>query len=109
MKDAPSELRRLPGEDFARNCYVGGPHDLRQASDIGVLNPMWDKAIPHSERTGPYTIEALRTSLWDIPKTTWRPYWPPGPTTYMSWISTRCPQSLIALARRSMGFRPLCR
>jgi predicted TIM-barrel fold metal-dependent hydrolase len=66
VKDALSELKRLPSEYFATNCYVGGPHDLRQASDAGVPNLMWGADIPHAEGTGPFTIEALRTTLWDV-------------------------------------------
>jgi predicted TIM-barrel fold metal-dependent hydrolase len=67
VKDALEELRRTPSEYFATNCYVGGPHDLRRAYDAGIPNLMWGADIPHSEGTGPFTIEALRTELWDLP------------------------------------------
>jgi predicted TIM-barrel fold metal-dependent hydrolase len=69
VKDALEELHRTPSEYFATNCYVGGPHDLRQAHDAGIPNLMWGADIPHSEGTAPFTIEALRTSLWDLPET----------------------------------------
>jgi predicted TIM-barrel fold metal-dependent hydrolase len=68
VKDALAELRRTPTEYFASNCYVGGPHDLRQAHDRGLPNLMWGADIPHSEGTGPFTVEALRATLWDLPE-----------------------------------------
>ena len=68
VKDALEELRRMPSEYFATNCYVGGPHDLRRAHDSAIPNLMFGADIPHSEGTGPFTIEALRTSLWDLPE-----------------------------------------
>jgi predicted TIM-barrel fold metal-dependent hydrolase len=67
VKDALEELRRMPTEYFASNCYVGGPHDLRHAYDVGVANLMWGADIPHSEGTGPFTIESLRVTLADLP------------------------------------------
>jgi hypothetical protein len=30
---------------------------------------MWGADIPHTEGTAPYTIEALRIMLWDMPET----------------------------------------
>jgi predicted TIM-barrel fold metal-dependent hydrolase len=68
VKDALAELRRTPTEYFASNCYVGGPHDVRQAHDLGLPNLMWGADIPHSEGTGPFTVEALRATLWDLPE-----------------------------------------
>lgn len=68
VKDALEELRREPHEYFASNCYVGGPHDLRQALERGVPNLMWGADIPHSEGTAPYTLQALRATLWDVPE-----------------------------------------
>jgi hypothetical protein len=68
VKDALEELKRLPSEYFASNCFVAGPHDLRQARDARIPNLMWGADIPHSEGTAPYTVEALRTSLWDLPE-----------------------------------------
>jgi len=68
VKDALDDLKRLPSDYFATNCFVGGPHDLRQARDTGIPNLMWGADIPHSEGTAPYTVEALRTSLCDLPE-----------------------------------------
>jgi predicted TIM-barrel fold metal-dependent hydrolase len=68
VKDALGKLKRTPSEYFASNCYVGGPHDLRQAYDLGLPNLMWGADIPHSEGTGPFTIEALRATLSDLPE-----------------------------------------
>ena len=68
VKDALAKLKRTPSEYYASNCYVGGPHDLRQAFDLGIPNLMWGADIPHSEGTGPFTVEALRTTLFDLPE-----------------------------------------
>jgi len=67
--DAVAALRRAPSEYFASNCFVAGPtHDLRQAYDLGMPNLMWGADVPHSEGTSPYTLEALRTTVWDLPE-----------------------------------------
>jgi len=61
-------LRRRPSEYFASNCYIAGQtHDLRQAYDLGTPNLMWGADVPHSEGTSPYTIEAVRLMLHDLP------------------------------------------
>ena len=67
-KDALEGLKRLPSEYFATNCYVGGPHDLRRAYDVGVPNLMWGSDFPHSEGTAPYSVESLRAELSDLPE-----------------------------------------
>jgi hypothetical protein len=62
-------LQRTPSEYFASNCYIAGPtHDLRMAHDLGTPNLMWGADVPHSEGTSPYTLEALRTVMWDLPE-----------------------------------------
>jgi predicted TIM-barrel fold metal-dependent hydrolase len=67
--DAVAALKKLPSEYFASNCYIAGPtHDLRQAHDQGTPNLMWGADVPHSEGTSPYTLEAIRTTLWDLPE-----------------------------------------
>ena len=69
VAEALGALRRTPSEYFATNCYVAGPtHDLRQAHDAGVPNLMWGADVPHSEGTSPFTLEALRTVMWDLPE-----------------------------------------
>jgi predicted TIM-barrel fold metal-dependent hydrolase len=69
IADAVAELRRAPSEYFASNCYVAGPtHDLRQAHDLGTPNIMWGADVPHAEGTSPYTLEVLRTTMWDLPE-----------------------------------------
>jgi predicted TIM-barrel fold metal-dependent hydrolase len=68
IADAVAALRRSPSEYFASNCYIAGPtHDLRQAFELGTPNLMWGADLPHSEGTSPYTLEALRVMLWDLP------------------------------------------
>ena len=69
ISDAVRTLKASPSEYFARNCYLAGPtHDLRQAHDAGVPNLMWGADIPHSEGTHPFTVEAIRVMLWDLPE-----------------------------------------
>jgi predicted TIM-barrel fold metal-dependent hydrolase len=67
VKGALAELRRTPSEYFVSNCYLGGPQDLRRAYELGVPNLMWGADTPHSEGTGPYTREAMRVELADLP------------------------------------------
>jgi len=67
--EAVAALHKTPSEYFASNCYIAGPtHDLRQAHDAGTPNLMWGADVPHSEGTSPYTLEAVRTMLWDLPE-----------------------------------------
>ena len=67
--EAVAALKRAPSEYFASNCYIAGPtHDLRPAHDLGTPNLMWGADVPHSEGTSPFTLEALRTMLWDLPE-----------------------------------------
>lgn len=69
VEDAVAELHRLPSDYFATNCFVAGPtHDLRPAHDLGTPNIMWGADVPHSEGTSPFTLEALRTTMWDLPE-----------------------------------------
>ena len=58
-----------PSEYFATNCYIAGPtHDLRPAHDLGTPNLMWGADVPHAEGTSPFTLEALRTMMYDLPE-----------------------------------------
>jgi predicted TIM-barrel fold metal-dependent hydrolase len=69
IDDAVAALKRAPSEYFATNCYVAGPtHDLRPAHDLGTPNIMWGADVPHSEGTSPFTLEAIRTTMWDLPQ-----------------------------------------
>jgi predicted TIM-barrel fold metal-dependent hydrolase len=66
VKDALADLKRLPSEYYATNCYIGGPHDVRRAFDAGVPNVMWGSDFPHSEGAAPFTVEALRAEFADL-------------------------------------------
>jgi predicted TIM-barrel fold metal-dependent hydrolase len=69
ITSAVSALQLMPSQYFARNCYIAGPtHDLRQAYDLGTPNLMWGADVPHSEGTHPYTVEAIRVMLSDLPE-----------------------------------------
>jgi predicted TIM-barrel fold metal-dependent hydrolase len=68
IQGAVDALTRLPSEYFATNCFIAGPtHDLRMAYDMGIPNLMWGADVPHSEGTHPYSIEAIRLMLSDLP------------------------------------------
>ena len=68
VNEALAALRRTPSEYFASNCYIAGPtHDLRQSYDLGTPNLMWGADVPHAEGTSPYTVEAIRLMLHDLP------------------------------------------
>jgi predicted TIM-barrel fold metal-dependent hydrolase len=69
IRDALAALKKSPSEYFAESCYIAGPtHDLRVAHDLGIPNLMWGADVPHSEGTSPYTLEAIRTTLSDLPE-----------------------------------------
>jgi predicted TIM-barrel fold metal-dependent hydrolase len=67
IAEAAGALSRKPSEYFATNCYVGGPLDFRLAMDAQTPNLMFGIDAPHSEGTWPYTVEALRVMLSDVP------------------------------------------
>lgn len=68
IKDALAVLTRRPSEYFATNCHVAGPtHDLRPAHDLGTPNLMWGADVPHSEGSSPFTVEAIRLTMSDLP------------------------------------------
>ena len=60
-----------PSEYFQRNFWVGAsflrPSESPLRYEIGVDRLMWGADYPHSEGTYPYTTEALRASLADVP------------------------------------------
>ena len=69
IQGAVAALKKLPSEYFAENCYIAGPtHDLRPAYDLGLPNLMWGADVPHSEGTYPYSVEAIRLMLSDLPE-----------------------------------------
>jgi predicted TIM-barrel fold metal-dependent hydrolase len=69
IQGAVHALKKLPSEYFAESCFVAGPtHDLRMAYDLGMPNLMWGADVPHSEGTYPYSTEAIRLMLSDLPE-----------------------------------------
>ena len=69
VTDAVRALKLKPSEYFDRNCFIAGPtHDLRRAHDAGIANLMWGADVPHSEGMYPYTIEAIRLMMADLPE-----------------------------------------
>lgn len=64
-----AQLRMLPSEYWARNCYVGASFlsraEAQIRASIGVQRIMWGSDYPHSEGTFPWSREALRAALCD--------------------------------------------
>jgi predicted TIM-barrel fold metal-dependent hydrolase len=64
---AVAGLPRLPSEYFTTNCFLGGPHNHRDAYEAGVPNLMFGTDLPHNEGTAPYTHAALRRIFSGLP------------------------------------------
>jgi len=64
-------LSLTPIEYFRRNCLIGASmlprHEVRYIGTLGVDRIMWGTDAPHPEGSAPYTTEALRTTLHDVP------------------------------------------
>lgn len=60
-----------PSDHLRRNCWLGAsflqPHDVPHRHDLDVAHVMWGSDFPHREGTTPYTREALRAGLHDVP------------------------------------------
>ncbi len=63
-------LTLTPLEYFRRNCSIGASmlprHDVRYCSVLGTDRILWGTDSPHPEGSAPYTLEALRTTLFDV-------------------------------------------
>jgi predicted TIM-barrel fold metal-dependent hydrolase len=61
------DLKRLPSEYFATNCFVGtsfaSGEQITRRSEVGVDRIMWGADLPHREGTHPFTTEALRAAF----------------------------------------------
>jgi predicted TIM-barrel fold metal-dependent hydrolase len=68
IRGAVDGLSKQPSEYFNENCYLANPFDFRTSHDAGIANLMWGADLPHSEGTSPFTREALRLQLSDVPK-----------------------------------------
>ena len=64
-------LSLTPLEYFRRNCSIGASmlprHDVRYCSVLGTDRILWGTDSPHPEGSAPFTLEALRTTLFDVP------------------------------------------
>jgi predicted TIM-barrel fold metal-dependent hydrolase len=62
---------RKPSDYLAQNCWLGAsflqPHDVPHRHEVAVDRVMWGADFPHNEGTTPYTREALRSALCDVP------------------------------------------
>ncbi|WP_311983310.1 amidohydrolase family protein [Parafrankia sp. CH37] len=65
-------LPRSATEYFHQNCWVGAsfprPDDVAAREVIGRDRWMWGSDYPHDEGTGPYTRQALRQVMHDLPE-----------------------------------------
>ncbi|HUR77092.1 MAG TPA: amidohydrolase family protein [Acidimicrobiales bacterium] len=66
-----TELKQLPSETWAQNCFLGSSFLRRSECElrgsIGVDKIMWGQDYPHTEGTFPYTREALRNTFAGVP------------------------------------------
>jgi predicted TIM-barrel fold metal-dependent hydrolase len=64
-------LTLTPLEYFRRNCSIGASmlprHDVRYVGVLGVDRIMWGTDSPHPEGSAPYTVDALRNTVHDVP------------------------------------------
>jgi predicted TIM-barrel fold metal-dependent hydrolase len=69
--DVTDGLTRTPFEYFARNCSIGASmlprHDVKYCGVLGVDRILWGTDSPHPEGSAPWTLEALRYTLHDLP------------------------------------------
>ncbi len=56
---------------FETMCHLSGVpprHDVAYRHAVGVDRLMWGNDFPHPEGAAPYTLEALRATMWDVPE-----------------------------------------
>jgi predicted TIM-barrel fold metal-dependent hydrolase len=62
---------------FGRNCWIGASmlprHEVRYRHALGVDRILWGTDFPHDEGSAPWTTEALRATVWDVPEDELRP------------------------------------
>jgi predicted TIM-barrel fold metal-dependent hydrolase len=65
-------LPKSASEYFKQNVWLGasfpGPADVQARHILGEDRFMWGSDYPHDEGTGPYTREALRQVMHDLPE-----------------------------------------
>lgn len=69
--EAVAQLEHSPSDYVRRNCWFGSnitAVDVQHEDTIGPGHLMWGADFPHHEGTVPYTLEALRTTVHDIPE-----------------------------------------
>ena len=69
--EAVSHLSGLPSDYFRQNCFVStllSRGEVTRRHEIGIDNLLWGSDFPHHEGTVPYTLEALRAGLRDVPE-----------------------------------------
>jgi len=69
--DVVEGLSLTPLEYFRRNCSIGASmlprHDVKYCGVLGTDRILWGTDSPHPEGSAPYTTEALRHTLFDVP------------------------------------------
>ena len=60
-----------PLDYFRRNCWLGASmlprHEVAFRHALGVDRILWGTDFPHDEGSSPFTTEALRATLFDVP------------------------------------------
>jgi predicted TIM-barrel fold metal-dependent hydrolase len=68
---AMTERPMRPSDYIRRNCWLGASFlqvfDVPHRHDVNVERVMWGSDFPHREGTTPYTREALRAGMHDVP------------------------------------------
>jgi predicted TIM-barrel fold metal-dependent hydrolase len=71
--DVVDGLSLTPLEYFGRNCSIGASmlprHDVKYCRTLGIDRILWGTDSPHPEGSAPWTTEALRYTLHDMPVT----------------------------------------
>ena len=64
-------LTRTPIEYWQRNCSLGASmlprHEVRYRHALGVDRVLWGTDFPHPEGSAPWSLDALRVTLFDVP------------------------------------------
>jgi predicted TIM-barrel fold metal-dependent hydrolase len=71
LEESVNALTRRPSEYFATNVWIGASFltapEAAKRTAIGVDRIMWGADLPHLEGTYPFSREAIRAALCDVP------------------------------------------
>lgn len=65
-----AEIDGTPSAAWRKHCFVGGSYlahfEMEHRGEIGIETITWGRDYPHPEGTWPHTIEALRSTFFDL-------------------------------------------